>query len=90
MGCRDETRYERNAGAVGRSLHLPRFLRALLPELERLWPADAPSRLVIRCGDEAATLLRRRQKLSVGTTARGRGLQVADTGLMMQLAMGYR
>ncbi len=48
----------------GRSLHLPRFLRALLSELERLWPADAPSRLVIRCGDETATLLRRRQKLS--------------------------
>ncbi|MEE3262030.1 MAG: hypothetical protein VX290_04225 [Candidatus Latescibacterota bacterium] len=69
----------------GRSLHLPRFLRALMPELERLWPADAPSRLVIRCGDETATLLRRRQKLSVSTTAHGRGLQVADTGLIMQL-----
>ncbi|MEC8933093.1 MAG: hypothetical protein VYB08_16840 [Candidatus Latescibacterota bacterium] len=69
----------------GRSLHLPRFLRALMPELERLWPADALSRLVIRCGDEAATLLRRRQKLSVSTTAHGRGLQVADTDLIMQL-----
>ncbi|MDP6982020.1 MAG: hypothetical protein QGG05_02910 [Candidatus Latescibacteria bacterium] len=44
-----------------------------------------PSRLVIRCGDEAATPLRRRQKLSVSTTAHGRGLQVADTGLIMQL-----
>mgnify|MGYP006418367139 FL=1 len=90
LGYQDETRYERNAGAMGRSLHLPRFLTALIPELERLWPAEAPSRLVIRCGDEAATLLRRKEKVSVSTRSSGHGLQIVDTGVMMQLVMGYR
>lgn len=90
FGCTDKTEYPSNAGPMGRSLDLHRFVTAMLPEWERLWPEDAPARLALRVGDDAVTLLRRKGVLSVRRGAKGRGLQVENAATLMQLSMGYR
>ena len=90
LGYRDETRYPRNGGPMGRAIDLTRFLTALAPELTSRWPDDAPQQLSMSAGDESVSLTRRRGVVSVRSGASGRRLKVADSALLMQLAMGYR
>ena len=90
LGYRDETRYPRNGGPMGRAIDLTRFLTALAPELTSRWPHDAPQQLSMCVGDESVSLTRRGGAVSVRPGASGRRLKVADSALPMQLAMGYR
>ena len=90
LGYRDETRYPRNAGAMGRALDWTRFFTALAPELEHRWPGDALRQLSVRSDDGAVTLDRRRGRIHVSEGSTGRPLCVSDSALLMQLAMGFR
>lgn len=89
LGMHDETRYPRNAGAMGRVLNMASFLTSLAPELAACWPQDAPQQLTIRAGDQIATLTHRRGQVTAQSGG-SRALQVIDGGVLMQLAMGYR
>jgi len=90
IGYRDETRYPRNAGPMGRAVDITRFFMALAPELARRWPANALEQLSIRSDNGTVTLLRRRGVITVREGSSGRPLRVSDAALLMQLAMGYR
>lgn len=90
LGYRDETRYPRCAGPMGRVIDVTRFLAALAPELANRWPDDAPQQLSMRVDSDSITLTRRRRVVSVRAGAAGRRLKVTDSALLMQLAMGYR
>ena len=90
IGYRDETRYPRNAGPMGRVIDNTRFFTALAPELASRWPTDALAQLSIRCDKGAVTLLRRRGVVTVRNGSSGRPLLVSDSALLMQLTMGYR
>jgi predicted acetyltransferase len=89
FGYRDETRYARNAGPMGRVIDSTRFFTALAPELASRWPADALEKLTVRSVDGAVTLVRKEGTVDLQQGTRG-GVSISDPALLMQLAMGYR
>lgn len=90
FGCRDNTRFDCNCGAMGRIIHLRPFLEKILPVLQARWGAlDRDRALALRTDIGTCVLGWKRGKL---TTAAARGalsVRVNQDALML-LAMGYQ
>lgn len=92
FGCRINSRYPRNAGPMGRIIHLEPFLERLLPVLAGRW-RDPESELVLATdlGTRALRRARRGGELRVvAKPAPGAPRLRLGQAALMQLACGYR
>jgi len=92
FGCEVRAIHPRNAGAMGRVIHLRPFLEQLRPELERRWPHDAAElALVTDLGTCALRRAARGGSLALsGRPTRGAPRLKLGQAALMQLACGYR
>jgi predicted acetyltransferase len=91
FSCRDNTRFSRNAGPMGRLIHLRPFLDKILPVLQDRWGAlDRDRALALRTDIGTCVLGWQQGKLTTSDAAKGaRSVRVHQDALML-LAMGYQ
>lgn len=86
FGCRVDTRYPRNAGPMGRIIHLSSFMQKLLPELGRRWVGAQPLGIKTDLGTVVLQPQRGGLRLREGA---GQGGMRLGQEVLMQLLMGY-
>jgi len=90
-GCREQTRFIRNAGPMGRIIQLQPFLEKILPVLAERWGQQNRERALALSTDIGTSVLHwRRGRLATNKTAGKSALNVrVGQDALMLLAMGY-